>query len=135
MTIRTFFAVLGFLSLCTLAAQNVFADANFDKGVRKTQAELRDTQNRKKLVKTPEAKEADARVQELTSSKANQDAIYKLSADALGDMKGKSPEELMQLIAEAQKDPQAFFKKLPPATQKKIRELASQIEAEKAQRP
>ena len=71
----------------------------------------------------------DAQVKDVTGgNKMDQEAIYKLASQILGEVKGNDPNALKQALANAQKDPQKFLETLTPELQKQIRELAGRIE-------
>ena len=101
----------------------------YTKAVEKTQKDLINPTQRRQMITTPEAKEAAAQVKDVTGGdKMDQDAIYKLAAQVLGEVKGSDSAALKEALANAQKDPQKFLQTLSPELQKQIRELAGRIE-------
>lgn len=58
----------------------------------------------------------------------DQEAIYILSNQIQGEVKGNDAAALKKALASAQKDPQKFLETLSPELQKQIRELAERIE-------
>lgn len=109
-----------------------FADdeiAEYTKAVEKTQKDLTNATQRQQLITTPEAKEAAAQVKDVTGgNKMDQETIYKLASQILGEVKGNDSVGLKEALANAQKDPQKFLQSLSPELQKQIRELAGRIE-------
>ncbi|KYG65745.1 hypothetical protein AZI86_01325 [Bdellovibrio bacteriovorus] len=103
--------------------------AEYTKAVEKTQKDLINATQRQQMITTPEAKEAAAQVQDVTGgNKMDQEAIYKLASQVLGEVKGNDSAALKEALANAQKDPQKFLQTLSPELQKQIRELAGRIE-------
>lgn len=75
------------------------------------------------------AASADDGVKELAAANAaDQEAIYKLSSQVLGEVKGKNSESLQKTFIKAQGDPEKLLQSLSPELQKKIRELAGRVE-------
>lgn len=102
------------------------------EAIESTQKVLRDKKSRESLIKESKAaQESDQKAGELAGSEENKEKMYDISADIMANFQGKSPEELQQIINEAQKNPEKFYKNLTPEQKAQIKNLADQIEASK----
>lgn len=111
-------------------------DPTQDQALLKTQETLRSSAGRQEIIhESKAAQEVDQRVKELAGSSASEQEIYDLAADVLGNMKDKSPEQMMQILEQAQKDPAAFAKSWTPAQKKKLEELSQRLPAAQQKRP
>jgi len=123
----TFLFVL-FLSL------NLFADADDDlvnDAVLDTQAKMKSAE-RGQLLQSNDAKKANDQAIDLVG-KESLNETYALSADILPVLiqQAGSPEKAAQMLEDAKKNPEEFFKKLPPEIQAKISGLAGKVETRK----
>jgi hypothetical protein len=103
--------------------------------MQKVQRDLVDPKRRKDMIKDPKAKDADANVQKLGGTEANQQMIYELAAQVFGNMKDKSPDEMMKILEQAQRDPAAFAESWSPEQREKLKRLGQSIEATKKSNP
>ncbi len=124
--------------LTVLLLSNVsfgFDDQAYQEALSKTQNLLRNSKERQGALDTKEAKSAD-NVAEITAlgDPAAKDQVYNIAADLMPWLVAQTegdPKKMMEIIAEAQKNPQAFLQKLPEAERKKIGNLTRHIEAKK----
>lgn len=114
------------LFLCSAA----LADGETDAAIDSVQKDLANPQARATMVNvSKDAQAQDKQVQSVGGSAANQDEIYKMSADILGNMKGMSVDDINKVLAQAQANPEAFAKTWTPEQLKKLQELAAKISA------
>lgn len=102
---------------------------------RQTQEMLKDSTKRKELLKNKNAKEANENAQNLIGSE-NMDEMYGVVSEILPLIVKESAGDstkMTRLLAEFQKNPEAFYKKLPPEIQAKIKSLSKKAE-KKSQR-
>ncbi|MGE0632324.1 MAG: hypothetical protein AB7O96_07955 [Pseudobdellovibrionaceae bacterium] len=112
------------------------ADQETDEAITKTQQMLKQPEARKNLIKGSDAAIAtDNNVKSLAGSNADEQAIYELAADVLGNMKGKSPEELSKAVAEGNLNPAGFANSWTPEQKKKLSEISNRSPAAKKQIP
>ncbi len=117
---------------------SAFDEQSYQEALSKTQNLLRDSNARQGALDTKEAHEAD-KLAETTAlgdpSAKNQ--VYNIAADLMPWLVAQTsgdPAKMMQLIMEAQKNPQAFLEKLPESERKKISNLSRFIENKKETR-
>ncbi|WP_413581812.1 hypothetical protein [Bdellovibrio sp. HCB288] len=105
--------------------------------IEKTQQDLRNAQARQGMINSSkEASKASEQVKAITGNSANEQELYNLAADVLGNMKGLTSEQLEQVIKQAQKDPEGFLKTWSPEQRKKLEGLAERVPAaSKGKRP
>jgi hypothetical protein len=120
-----------FLSLSVVA----FDDATYANALQQTQNLLRNSETRKAAINTEPAKAAD-KTAEITAlgDPAAKSEVYNIAADLMPWLLEQSqgdPLKMMQLIQEAQKNPQAFLQKMPVAERQKIKKLSGFIEQKK----
>lgn len=106
-------------------------DKATQEALGQTQQLLRDKQQREKaLQQNPQAMEQHKRVQQLTGSEKNTDAVYDISADIMDNLvkdANGDPQKMQELMQQAQKDPAAFYNKLTPEQKARIKALSEQI--------
>lgn len=117
-----------------LLSLNVFADAEDDlvnDAVLDTQAKLKSAE-RGQLLQTNDAKKVNDQALDLVG-KESLNETYALSADILPILmqQAGSPEKAAQMLEDAKKNPEEFYKKLPPEIQAKISGLAGKVETRK----
>lgn len=118
------------LLLSIFASHRGWADADSRQAVRNVQDQMRKPGFAREAAKdSPEAAKVTRQVQDFAGSSGNEDAIYSLAADVLGNMQDMTPDQMMQFLTEAQKDPGSFAKKLTPEQQKKLHEIAERVPA------
>lgn len=131
------------LALCIISSMAHASDDElvtslneYSQAVEKTQQGLVNPSERKNMINSKEALEAAEKVNSVTGGDAiDQETIYKISAQVLGDIQGKDPSSLEKTLLQAQKDPEAFMKSLSPDVQKQIRDLAGKVEDRKKKKP
>lgn len=131
-------SVLTALSVLTLAQTAYCAaneqdqlDAASDEALARTQAMLRDPQQRAKATSaTRQAQFVDKQAQSLAGTPENTNAIYDLSADIMESLVLKTngdPAKMKELLDQAKNDPKAFAEKLTPEQRKKLQEISQKI--------
>ena len=108
----------------------VVAANDTEEALAKTSAMLKDPVARERAAKeNSAAASAHAEVQKLGGAET-QDAVYRLSAEVMQGMvqqTGGDPVKLQELVARAQKDPEAFARGLSPDIQARVRSIASEV--------
>lgn len=112
------------------------ADINeYTKAVESTQKDLVNASQRANMADTKESKMVVDHAKNLTGNAADEDRLYEISSQVLGEVKGNNEAALSNTINKAQQNPEAFYNSLSPEAQKKIRELAGSIEERQKQKP
>lgn len=137
MKILSILMVLGcFVSIqpgfcASAASSNGELDAASDEALAKTQALLRDPNQRAQATgATQQAQFVDKQAQSIAGSPENANAIYDLSADIMESLVMKTngdPAKMKELLDQAKNDPKAFAEKLTPEQQKKLLEISRKI--------
>lgn len=114
---------------------STFDDKTYESALQQTQNLLRTPDARKGAIDTEPAKAADKAV-EITAlgDPAAKSEVYNIAADLMPWLLEQSqgdPLKMMQLIQEAQKNPQAFLQKMPAAERQKIKNLSGFIDQKK----
>jgi len=123
------------LLLLILIPDVSFADEETQAAVKTVQEQMKSPKFHKDAAKeSKEAAAVEKQVKELAGSEANEQEIYNLAADVLGNMKDLTPEQMTQLLQEAQNDPQGFASKFSPEQRRKLKELAERIPAAQKKR-
>jgi hypothetical protein len=79
--------------------------------------------------------EVASHVTNISGGGANEEAIYKMAAEVLGNMKGKSPAEMAKILEDAKQNPEAFVNSWTPEQQAKLKELSERMPAAKQAKP
>ncbi len=96
--------------------------------------QLLKSQNQREAViqKNPKAQEYVQKMQQMGMSEKQKAQTFAISADVfetlIKNQNGDS-QAVQKLLLNAQKDPQAFYKSLPPETQRQIQSLSTEVEA------
>lgn len=121
-------------------AVNVFAseDQVYSQALKQTQDLMRSSEARKGAITTDSAIAAD-KAAEITAlgDPAAKSEVYNIAADLMPWLVEQSQGDItkmMQLIQEAQKNPQAFLQRMPSAERQKIKNLSGFIERKKDSR-
>jgi len=97
--------------------------------------QLDDPQARQALIdQDPKSRAMHNQVSSFAGSEENTNEVYRIASKVLEKIAqdaGGDPEKMMLLLAEAQKNPEAFARNLTPDQQAAIRQLAAQIEQSK----
>ena len=126
--------VLMTFTLSFLFSHLVWADdmTDVNDAVKKTQQLMNDPKQRQEVLnKNESAKKSDEFAAGVVGSQ-NMNEMYSVAADILPELTqlaGGDPTKMMQILAEAQKNPEAFTKSLSPGALKKIRDLAGKASA------
>lgn len=130
-------AAFSFIS-CVLFALGAGADLGADeqKALEQTQQLLRDQQQRDGALKaSPQGQLNHQELQKTVGAGENTNAVYGMSADIFGVLVKETngnPELLHKRMLEAQKDPEAFLRSLPPELRAKIKALSDKVEGSRA---
>lgn len=112
------------------------ADINeYTKSVENVQKDLVNVNQRAKMADTKESKLVVDHAKNLTGNATDENTLYEISAQVLGEIKGKNEAALTNTVNRAQQNPEAFYQSLSPEAQRKIRELAGSIESRQKQKP
>lgn len=114
------------------AAKATSDEAASQEALKETQALLKDPAAREAALKdNPDAAKLNENLKSLAGPQDSEE-IYKISADIMGDLMKQSdgdPVKAMQLLQDAQKDPEHFGANLSPEQRAKIKAIAERIEA------
>lgn len=128
----TAFLLIGLVSGYVSAKE----DESIDEAIMQTQKDLVRPEFRNSAVKEFEgADRVDSHVKDLSGSDANERAIYELAAEVLGNMKGKSFEQVVKEIENAKSNPEGFANSWTPAQKAKLKALSERMPANKYQKP
>lgn len=113
-------------------AQNLFAQPT---PLEQTQEVLKNQQKREAAIQEEgdRAKQADDYAKKVGGNPQNTEKIYGISSEAIKHIDQVSegdPEKVQKLLEQAQKDPAAFYKSLPPEVQSQIKKLSNEIESQ-----
>lgn len=118
---------------CTAYADDA---ADVASSIEKTQNDLKNAASRAEMIKgSSEAGKAAAQVKSISGGGANEQDMYSLAADVMGNMKGMSQEQIMKTMEQAQKDPEAFLKTWSPEQRKKLEEISGRLPASNKKNP
>ncbi len=114
----------------------VLADDETRKAVEQVQQQMQSPSFHQNAAKeSKEAAAVEQHVKSVAGSAANEQEMYNLAAQVLGNMKDKSPEEMQKIIEQAQKNPEAFLNSWTPEQQKKLKEISERIPAAQKKNP
>jgi histidyl-tRNA synthetase len=124
------------LFLGILVSGSLFADEETREAVSNVQKQMQAPSFHQNAAKdSKEAAAVEQHVKTLSGSPENEQEMYNLASEVLGNMKDKSPEEMQKLLQDAQKNPEAFLNSWSPEQQKKLKELSERIPAGRKQAP
>lgn len=119
-----------------LLGMNLHANDETDKAIGEVQDMMQKPEFRENASKG--SKEASAiveNVKTISGGKENEDEIYKMAAEILGNMKGKSPEEMTKILEEAKRNPEAFVQTWSPEQKEKLKKLSERLPAANKAKP
>ncbi len=129
-TIASSSFMLILMSFSLALPQRSLASEEVKSAVHKVQAEMRKSDfHKSEATKTPAAKKTAEAVKALSGSEANEQEIYKLAADILGNMENMSPAEMEEHMKKAAKNPEEFAKNWTPEQKAKLKEISARIPA------
>lgn len=118
-----------------LLGSAAWADEETRAAVQEVQKQMHSPKFHQDAAKTsPEASQVQDQVKKLAGSAENEQEIYNLAAEVLGNMKDQNPDEMIKLLQEAQRNPEAFAKNWTPEQKKKLKELSDRLPAASAQK-
>lgn len=123
-----------FVWVCASADNGRGLDPASEQALRETQLMLKNPTERQK---TQGAQNVQRQLEAMGASAQDQEEIYGLAADVMADVTRQAngdPEKMMQILSEAQKNPQAFGIKLTPAQRQKLQDIAKKLPQEKQRR-
>lgn len=113
-----------------------FADEETRSAVKAVQEQMKSPQFAEEAAKqSPEAAQVRKQIKQIAGSEQNEQEIYNLAADILGNFQNMSPEELQKALAEAKSNPEAFGSKLTPAQRQKLKEISEKLPAAQKKKP
>jgi len=109
------------------------ADSEIDTAIPNVQKDMASPDFSKKAAQmSPAAKAATDRVKSLSGGDpALEREINTLSADVLGNMKGKSMEEIQEMLEAAKDNPEKFADSFTPEQKQKLKEIGEKLEKTK----
>ncbi len=129
-------SVVVLLILTFFSALTSFANDESPDPLLETQKLLKDPSFREKNAKeSKEANQIDQRVKSISGDSANEQAIYELAAEVMGNMKNLSPEEMTKIVEQAMKDPAAYAASWTPEQKKKLKNVSERLPSSKAKLP
>lgn len=132
---RKFLTALIFTSAC-LATVPSFSDDETDKAISEVQEMMKTPDFADKASKnSPEAPQAANYVKDIAGNAQNEQDIYKLASEVLGNMKGMTVPQMKEMLEKAKGDPAAFANTWTPEQLKKLRELSERLPASKQTKP
>lgn len=124
------------VALAMFSASVSAAESDHRESVRKVQEQMKKPGFSKEAEQdSPDAARVNRQIEGLAGSQADIDAIYGLAADILGNMQDMTPEQMMKVIEEAQKDPQGFASKWTPEQRRRLKELSGRLPAAQKKNP
>lgn len=124
------------MTLILSLAFSAWADDETAAAIEEVQRQMQSPAFHQNAAKnSPEAKNVQSHVKDLTGNPENEQALYQLAAEVLGNLKNKSPEELDRYLQEIQKDPEAFARSWTPEQKRKLKELSERLPAAKGKKP
>ncbi|MEZ0393327.1 MAG: hypothetical protein ACAH59_14000 [Pseudobdellovibrionaceae bacterium] len=116
--------------------QFTFADAETEKAVSEVQEMMKDPKFHQNAAKeSKEAQQVEKHVKDLAGNPENEQEIYNLAADVLGNMKDMTPEQMNEFLRQAQKNPESFQKSWTPEQKRKLKELADRLPSSQKRKP
>jgi len=113
-----------------------FADAETRKAVKEVQDQMQSPEFHKNAAKESKAAaDVEAHVKQLSGSPENEADMYKFAAQILGNMQDKTPQEMQEILQQAQKDPEAFANSWTPEQKQQLKELSERIPAGQKRTP
>ena len=122
--------------LCLIVSHVGLIHAELDqaqqKGLEDTKALLNSASQRNEFIKTDKnAQAADAKVEQLTGSGANKDAVYGISADVMDKLTKSTngdPAKMQEILSDAMKNPEGFYNQyFDDSSKAKVRGVAGKI--------
>jgi hypothetical protein len=125
-----------FLVLMILSSTIVKADLETQTAVQEVQKQMHNPKFHQEAAKfSPQAKQVEVQVKGLAGTPENEQEIYNLAAEILGNMKDSSPQEMQKILEEAQRNPSSFAEKFTPEQRKKLEEIAQKLPASQRRNP
>jgi hypothetical protein len=129
----TALALLLVTSGWVLAPQAHALDKESQEALDKTKRLLTNPNERKEAIKNDEqAKAAHGKVEALGGTSQQTEKVYDISAQVMDKMvkdANGDPAKMQEMMANAQKNPEAFLKSLPAEQRQAIERLAKELEA------
>ena len=124
------------LILFVLNLNQAMADEETRAAVSSVQEEIQNPDFHEQAAKTnPDAREIAKQIKEMSGTPANEQEVYNLASDILGNMKDSPPEEMKTKLQDAQDHPEGFANTWTPAQKRKLEELAKRLPASQKQKP
>ncbi|MBK9322556.1 MAG: hypothetical protein IPM97_06320 [Bdellovibrionaceae bacterium] len=112
------------------------ADQETDAAISEVQGMMQSPDFAKKASKnSPEGTKAAEYVKQISGDAQNEQEMYKLAAEVLGNMKGLSLDQMKEVAEKAKVDPEAFAKTWTPEQLKKLKQLSERMPAANQKKP
>jgi hypothetical protein len=121
---------------CLVLPMTSFADQETQNAVSNVQEQMKKPDFHKNAAKeSSEAKDVESHVKQISGNEANEQEMYNLAAEVLGNMKDMKPEDMQKMLEQAKKNPEAFMNSWTPEQKKKLKELSERIPAGQKRNP
>lgn len=130
------FGIAIFVFILSLKPSKLLADDSEEtnEAVLSTERMLRDPAQRNEVIKNSDnAKRANDSALSIAGSEENLEKMYDISAQLLPMLNkegGGDPKLMMKILEDAQRNPEAFYNRMPALVKKQITELAKSKEAQ-----
>ncbi len=117
----------------------VFSDS--DQAIQKeaystTSKQISNPKSRAEMLRqNPKAQAMDKDLKDLVLTDENQKLIYELAAEVLMNLQDQTPEQALENLQKAQRDPSSFGANWTPEQKKKLKHLVEQIQNARKQKP
>ena len=120
-----------FFSQFSIAQNQVLTEEEeTNAAIVKVQEMMKDPSfHQKAAAESKSAASVQQQVKALSGNAAQEQEIYNLASDVLGQMKGKSIPEIEKALQEAQTNPEKFAQGWTPEQQAKLKDLANRLPA------
>lgn len=119
-----------------LCSSLAYADGETDKAIEEVQQMMQKPDFKNQASKnSKEAADVANHVTNISGGGSNEQDIYKMAAEVLGNMKGKSPEEMAKILEDAKKDPEGFVNTWSPEQKAKLKEISERMPAHNQGKP
>ena len=127
---------LAIIPCLIMISQTASADEDIDQALLDTQEQLRKADLRIQSAKqSAEAAKVTSGVSELAGNKENEQEIYELASEVLGNFKGMNIEQMKEALLKAQNNPEKFASKWTPEQKKRLSEISKKLPQPKSNRP
>jgi hypothetical protein len=124
------------ITFCLAFSLTSFADQETRNAVSNVQEQMKKPEFHKNAAKeSGEAAAVESHVKQISGGAANEQEMYNLAAEVLGNMKDMKPEDMQKMLEQAKKNPEAFMNSWTPEQKQKLKELSERIPAGQKRNP